>query len=390
MNTNLSISPRSVLIVSCLSVFIGVPPCLMAGASADSILLPQGFAEPTGHTGFFASADGSIEAIDLANGKVLWRTHEAQRPLLIDGDHLLAQAGTKRNRLRILRLNLNRHGECDFESDPVVFPAWVVTGAAHGNSFTAHWQVQKHHLVLDWEASAWYAGTTRPTPAEEQAARKHASGIARIDLRTGQIEIRPAEEKHIPTPPALPDELEKKALRWQGRVGPHWKVLSLEEKNGEQCFVLHSLDHRDQSKPESKDQTKPDSQEHTKSESKELVRGKRLLVRPTVDESILCVREITPSPDERLSMMPKKKPAGWSLFSVQSGELVGHIPDEAGMNTITVLGKRVFYLVPGTFRGALNQPSIQPQILRVLDLASGKKLWEHPVAGKLIEPPPPQ
>lgn len=344
----------------------------MAGPPAGSIQLPQGLAEPTGHTGFFASAEGGIESIDLANGKVLWRTHEAQRPLFLDGDRLLAQAGTKRNRLRILRLDPRRNGECDFESDPVVFPAWVVTGEAHGSSFAAHWQVQKHHLVLDWEAGAWYAGTTRPTPTEAQAARKHASGIARIDLRTGQIEIRPAEEKHTPPPPSLPDQLEKKALRWQGRVGSHWKVLSLEEENGQQRFVLHSL-----------------QSDNTKLASKEVTRGKRLLVRPTVDERILCIREITPSPDERVTLTPKKEHAVWSLFSVQSGELVGYISDEAGMNTITVVGKRVFYLVPGTFRGSLNQPNIQPQILRVLDLASGKKLWEHPVAGKLIEPPPP-
>jgi hypothetical protein len=335
--------------------------------------LPQGLAEPTGHTGFFASADGGIEAIDLASGKVLWRTHEAQRPLLLDGDHLLAQAGTKRNRLRILRLNLNRNGECDFESDPVVFPAWVVTGEAHGSSFTAHWQVQKHHLVLDWEASAWYAGKTQPKPKEALVARKHASGIARIDLRTGQIEIHPAKRKQTPPPPALPDHLEQKALRWQGRVGPHWKVLSLEEENGQQCLVLHSLDHHKQTEPA----------------SKELLRGKRLLVRPTVDEHVLCVREIMPSPDERQSLMPKKAPGVWSLFSVQTGELVSRIPDEAGMNTILVVDKRVFYLVPGTLRGSLDQPNIQPQILRVLDLTSGKKLWEHPVAGKLIDPPPP-
>ena len=184
MNANTMISRLSLRYLSCLSVFLCVPSWLLSAACAASIPLPQGLAEPTGHTGFCASADGGIEAIDLASGKVLWRTHEAQRPLLLDGDHLLAQAGTKRNRLRILRLNLNCNGECDFESDPVVFPAWVVTGEAHGSSFTAYWQVQKHHLVLDWEASAWYAGKTRPTPEEAQAARKHAAGIARIDRAT--------------------------------------------------------------------------------------------------------------------------------------------------------------------------------------------------------------
>ncbi|MGH7225861.1 MAG: hypothetical protein ACRELF_21795 [Gemmataceae bacterium] len=334
--------------------------------------MPEGIADPSGHTGFFASASGGIEVIDLASGKVLWQTHEAQRPLLLDGDRLLAQAGTKRNRLRILRFDPKRRGECDFESDPVVFPAWVVTGEAHGHSFAAHWQVQKHHLVLDWEANACYVGKTRPTAEEALAARKHAAGIARIDLRTGQVEIRSAEKEETTPLPPLPDHLEKKAHRWQGLVGPHRKVLTLDEENGQQCFVLHSWDRRNQ----------------TEQTPKELLRGKRLLARATLDEQVLCLREASPSPDERLSMMPKKESGWWWLFSVRTGELLGRIPDEAGMHALAVLGKRVFYLVPGTFRGSLEKPSVQPEILRVLDLSSGKKLWEHPVAGKLIAPPP--
>lgn len=349
------------------------PPVAIPEPTADApVRLPVGIADAAGQTGFFASASDGIEAIDLASGKVLWETHEAQRPLLLDDDCLLAQAGTKRNRLRILRFDPKRHGACDFESDPVVFPAWVVSGEAPGRSFTAHWQVQKHHLVLNWEASAWYAGKTRPTPEQTRAARKHASGIARIDLRTGQIEIRPAEKK-TPTPTPLPDHLEKKAQRWRGRIGPHHKVLTLEEENGQQCFVLHSWDRNNQ----------------TEQTPKELMRGKQLLARATLDERILCLREASPSPDERASFMPKKS-GWWWLFAVQTGQLVGRIPEEAGMHAIAVLDQRVFYLVPGTFRGSLDKPSIQPRILWVIDLATGKKLWEHPVVGKLIAPPSPQ
>jgi hypothetical protein len=347
-----------------------------------TIRLPQGIADPAGRIGYFASAADGIEAIDLASGKVLWQTHEAQRPLLLDGDHLLAQAGTKRNRLRILRLDVKRNGECDFESDPLVLPAWVVTGEAHGHSFAAHWRLEKHLLVLDWEASAWYTGKTRPTPEQIQAASKHSRGIAHIDLRTGQIEISPAAlappspkvveaKAGEPLQPPLPEQLEKKELRWQKLIGQHWKVLALEEEKGQQCLVLHSWDR----------------QKDTEQQPKELLRGQRLLVRTTLDEQFLCLREANPRPDEHVSSSQKKRPSWW-LFSVQTGKLLGRIPDEAGMHTLVVLDKRVFYLVPGTLRGALDQPSVQPQLLRAIDLTSGKKLWEHPVAGKWIAPPP--
>src|SRR5690348_16990571 len=89
-----------------------VHPWLLSHASAASVVLPEGLADAAGRTGYFASASGGIEAIDLASGKMLWQTHEAQRPLLLDGDCLLAQAGTKRNRLRILRFDPKHKGEC--------------------------------------------------------------------------------------------------------------------------------------------------------------------------------------------------------------------------------------------------------------------------------------
>jgi hypothetical protein len=339
--------------------------------SPPFIHLPQGLADAKGHVGYFAGVAG-VEAIDLANGKVLWQTLEAQRPLLIDGDHLLAQAGIKRNRLRILSLDLKRGGECDLESDPIVFPAWVVTGEAPGRSFVGRWRVEHHHLILDWEANAWYIGPTRPTKEEAEAARKHAEGQVFIDLRTGQLDIHPAV-KVAPSPaPSLPEQLEQKSLRWQGIVEDKGKVLALEEDEGRQSLVLYSWDRRTKKVEE----------------AKEMLSGERLLVRTTEDESILCLREGNLSPDERTSLMRKKPLAPWLLFSVATGKPVGSIPYEAGMHSFVVLGKRVFYQVPGAMHGTLERGSLQAQTLRVLDLSTGKKLWERPLAGKLIAPPP--
>ena len=347
---------------------LAVPGSLRAAA----LPLPVGIAEPGGSTGFFASASGGIEAIDLATGKLLWETNEAQRPLLVVGNHLLAQAGLKRNRLRILRLDLARNGECDLESDPVVFPAWVVTGEAPGHSFSARWHLEKHQLVMDWEAAAWYAGKTKPTPEEESAARKHANGVALIDLRTGQVEVRPAVKVVSSPPPPLPEYLEEKAVRWQGIVGKHWKVLALEEEEGMQRLVWHAWDR----------------ETHKAEPPKELLRGKRLLVRETLDEHILCLREATPSPDERATLTPSKAQRWWWLYSVDLDKGIGRIPVEPGMHSLAVVGKRAFYLVPGTLRGRLDRPNMQPRTLKAIDLESGKKLWERSVAAKLLAPPP--
>jgi hypothetical protein len=38
-----------------------------------------------------------------------------------------------------------------------------------------------------WQANAFYAGGARPSPEIEAAARKEASGFARIDLQSGKV-----------------------------------------------------------------------------------------------------------------------------------------------------------------------------------------------------------
>lgn len=359
-------------LLACRPAAAAAPAPHAPSPSPTRIVLPAGIADPTGHTGFFAGANGGIDAVELKTGKLLWQTHEAQVPLLVDGKYLLAQAGVKRNRLRILRLDLTRQGECDLESDPIVFPAWVRTGEGLGRSFQSDWRLEKRRLVLEWEASAWYTGPTKPTPEQEKAARKHASGTARIDLRTGQIEVGPAEKTATPLAAALPEHLERESVRWQGHVGGDWRVVTLEAVAGQQRLVLHCCEQK-------KGKT---------AEPKELLKGKRLLLRPSLDERFLCLREDSPDPGERGSLMPRKASSWWLLVSSRTGELVGRIPHESGMHAVMVLGDRVYYLVSGSSHGPLDQPNIHPRTVKAIELSSGKLLWERPVAGKLVSPPP--
>jgi hypothetical protein len=353
-----------------LALLVGLLTPVRLTAAGEPVVLPVGLADPAGKTGFLPGAKGGIEAVDLKTGKLLWETNESQLPLLVVGHHLLAQAGLKRNRLRILRLDLTRNGECDLESDPIVFPAWVVTGEAHARSFSARWRLEKNRLVLDWEARAWYGGRGQPKPQEEEAARKRAGGVAVVDLTTGQVDVRPTAELAPPraeTP--LPDFLEKKAVRWHGVVGDTFKALLLEEVNGRGRLVLHAWD--------------PITEEAE--EPRVLMQGDHLLVRTTLDGRFLYIREKSPRPDEA-TLTARPRAEYWTLFAPETGQPVGRIPDEPGMHALVVLGPRAYYLVGGMSRGALDRPHVQPRTLQAIDLATGKKLWQRPVAGKLISP----
>jgi hypothetical protein len=334
------------------------------------VLLPCGIADPAGRTGYLANAHGGIEAVDLKTGDLLWESNEAQRPLLIIGSRLLAQAGTRRNRFRVLAFDLAQRGECVLESDPVVLPAWVVTGEAPGHSFEARWRVEHNHLVVAWEATAWYPGPGRPTKQQAEAARRRGAGTARIDLDNGQVETGPPEPPPAAPPGPPPEALEKKSLRWQGTCAGRAYALVLDESSREQVLVLRSWD----------------PATGREGAARELLHGKRLLAQATLDGRLLCLRQGVAPPDDK-GARPITRDDFWVLFSLELGVPLARLTYEPGTQGIAVLGTRAYYAVAGSVRGPLDRTLIAPRVLKAVDLRTDKTLWERPVAGRPVAPP---
>src|SRR5207248_2016269 len=93
------------------------------------------------------------------------------------------------------------------ESQVIRLPEWVSVGVTHGRSFGSTARTDgTGGLLLTWEARAWYAGGARPTPEIERQARKSASGVIRVDLKSGRLEE--LDEEKIPkgTPRTVPGE----------------------------------------------------------------------------------------------------------------------------------------------------------------------------------------
>jgi hypothetical protein len=186
-----------------------------ATAGKDSTLTARllpggGVLDPAGKVGYVPNPGGGIDALDLATGELLWRSEAAPRPLLATEDRLFVQAPVKgrANQVRVLVLDTAQKGKLLRESDLVTFPEWVAIGAAYGRSFRSTACLEQGELYLVWEARAWYAGGAAPPPKVERAARKEASGVARIDLKSGRVEalegpqVPPKIPVQIPTEPA--------------------------------------------------------------------------------------------------------------------------------------------------------------------------------------------
>jgi hypothetical protein len=329
-----------------------------AAAAPPAVPLPCGVADAAGRTGFLANPAGGVDAVDLATGDLLWDSPDARRPLLAADDRLFTWAPDKANGLRVVVLDLTHKGKRLLESEPVALPDWVHLDETTCRSFAARARLEKDRLTLEWEARA------------DGSPRRTAGGKASIDVETGKVEAAAADKPFTPPPAPLPKELEKAAPRWQGTTADgRAAALVLDEADGRQTLSLWTWD------PAGGKAGPP----------KELLAGRRLLALATIDGRHLLLRDADAAddgagPDER-------KKAGWTVFAVDGGERVGEAPYEGGAHVAAVVGSHAFFLTAGPLKAPIDKPFVQPRVLKAVDLASGKPLWERPVEGKPCTPP---
>lgn len=354
-----------------------------APAPTDKVIapvrLPAGVASPDGKVGFLTGAKGTVEAVDLEKGELLWQTKEQGRPL-VAFDHFLAvqvKPEGKANSVRVLVLDVKDKGKTVLESEAVVFPEWVSVVVTYGRSFSSQASVHKGELLLRWKANAFYAGGARPTEEIERAARKEASGVARIDLKTGKVTM--ADKAPVEPETALPDELKKLASHqyWTGSdwkttpfvIGKTVSALAVQEQGG--GVAQMSLKRWDLATG------KP-------LETVSLLKGKSLWPQVSADGKHVFVHQ---------ALVKEQLPPGdyaWWVFSLETGKQLSKLPYQEALAEATVLGEKVFYLASAParppFRGGER---VQPRSIKALDLISGKLLWERPVEGQRFLPPLP-
>lgn len=159
------------------------------------VLLPGGVTDAAGAIGYLTVPGGDgLVAVDLETGKVLWQTKDANQALVVDGNRLVARSG-RDNRLRVVVLDTTAKGKRLLETEPLELPAWAVvalpwTYQGKNRRFDIAGQMIGGNLELDWSASAGYWGGLRPSAEQEKG--KTAEGRARVDLKTGKVEMLPA------------------------------------------------------------------------------------------------------------------------------------------------------------------------------------------------------
>jgi hypothetical protein len=149
-----------------------------------------GVVAPSGKVLFLPGAGGGIEAVPLFNGKTLWRSPDANRPLLATADELfaLAEIKGKRNQVRIVTFDAVT-GERLRRSQVITLPDWVSVPTAHGRSFRCTALKQGKRLLFVWEATSWRDGGPMPVllPGEKDPAERQDAGGVRIHQTSGKV-----------------------------------------------------------------------------------------------------------------------------------------------------------------------------------------------------------
>jgi hypothetical protein len=339
-----------------------------------SVPFPAGIADPADKVAYVTNAAGGIDAVGLDKGDLLWDAKWPARPLAVVGKRLFAQVPVegRANVVKILTLDTSAKGKKVRESDAVAFPEWVSVGGGYDRSFASSGRVRDGSLLLTWEARAWYAGGARPSPEVEKRARKLESGVAKVNLDSGKVEMLSADK--APAGPALPKELAK-VVSHQYWTGSDWQKKPIVAGK-----VVAALEATDLGGGKSALTLKRwDLATGKEEESVKLLEGKALWPQVSADGRHLFVHQ---------ALVKEQLPKGdyaWWVFDLESGKQVAKLPYEGQLTDAVVLGSRVYYLsyVP---RKIGPGATVEPRSVKAVDLATGKQAWERPVEGVKVFP----
>jgi hypothetical protein len=340
-------------------------------------IIPGGVADADGAKGFVANADGGITDLDLETGKALWESKTAGRPLAVMGGWVWVQTRDKdkANVLRIVGLKLD-DGKAATQSDPITLPDWASAepGRNAGRSFSSHaWMDKKEALLMiAWKADTFYWGGAAPPPEVLKASQRHADGVARVNLITNEVEM--LETAKAPSQgPKVSDSLRNAAARNYGdegrltvaTVGDSAVAVDVEPAAGKQKVVLKRWDLKTE---------KP-------LDPVMLAEGAMFQVVALPSAGVALVRDATPP-------VPFVTEQTWTVYALTTGKETGRFTVETAAEDFSVVGPRVYYVVKGPLKGP-PFGGVLPRTLKAVDWKTGKRLWELPLEGERLPPPPP-
>lgn len=308
---------------------------------------------------YLMNIQGGIDAVDLASGKLLWRTDRAAKPLLCHEDLLVAQTETPVGKqfLRIAFLNTREiTADPRFVDIPLPADVQATIDDSMESSFSAAARMHEGALVLSWRYT--YRRITGPPPGPvKEALDRKATGSVRIDIPTGQID--PIDEKVALSEPELPAAVIRRNEA-QAPPGPVWLVSN----------VLVAI-------------------ERATYEGKQRVSLKRwdaetgeALADVTLFDGGPKFRSV--SADKRHLLASRRDASDsrtweWAVYALETGAKVAELRHDAPGAWFFLSGSRLIHETNVTHRLIRGQEVVEPGKLRTVDLQTGTEVWSHAI-----------
>lgn len=345
---------RSLRQLACAFLLTHAFPCFVMAQDADPAtnvrLSPEVIVDTTQGEAYLTSPEGGVAAVELAEGRQLWRSTAAAKPLAVAGDHLIGQveSATPENKLGIATLD-RRQGGRSISEKSVALPEGVIASAKIGptQAFRAQAEVSDGEANVSWEyeerplrgmptgprktlpgerareSKALEKETEAPDSGSSRAARAPVvrKGMFRLDLESGAVTPRAAES-------ATPRAAVQPSSSFAHLAGvPEPQFLSAD--------------------------------------------GRHVLSSTRVgDDSVL---------EKYL----------WTIYNRDTKERLGEFRSQVSFTPFVVSQSKVIFVTqPFASRSATAMVE-QPLQVRAVDLASGRELWSQPVRDTTDRSPPP-
>jgi hypothetical protein len=190
--------------IACLA-FTAIELTAGAASAEDNwTFMPGGIAKLDGTIAYVAGSGDTVEAIDMANGQPIWDSKKAIRPLAITENSIVAvgqRVPNRPNTIVIVTLD-PATGALQKESQIIEFPDWVAVDGGIGLQFASTASVENGDLVIRWQAVRQSIQPGPKVTAEVIAAsRRNSTGVARVNLETGEGKVT---EDGVLSPPNIP------------------------------------------------------------------------------------------------------------------------------------------------------------------------------------------
>jgi hypothetical protein len=369
------------------TIVIGAPLPVSKEQRPPFYKMTWGIATSDAKTAYVTGSTGKVEALDLATGRVRWTFEDPGRPLALVGRRLAIEVAVhekdKANSVRVVLLN--DKGKQVGQSEPIVLPERVALARTAGPGPASTAWSDATFLYLLWSGRFGGPGGRGGFPGGGgpggrggrggpggPGGRMAPAGVAKVDLRSGKVKMLAPDD--APSPPALklPEEFARGARGPGGRgrpfapragaSGPYFVAITLTRDEETREVILKRWDRA------------------TDTALEPIV-----LAKTGVVDAALSVDCRTVLVNLREQAEQEESPTYWRAYSSLTGKEVGSLLEQEGSFGVTALGDHACFLIRKPPEAPGN--TIRPRLIRVLDMKTGKFLWEHPIEPQRLARP---